>query len=172
MSNKPKLLPTPKNKIIGDYIKSGTCRDIYNHSLNSAYVVKVAKNVEDNYNEVYNFRLYEKLGIGRYFSPSFLEGDLCIMLKAEPLKEEDIVEVPTFILDCGYGNCGMLEGKGVCVDYQRVVDKEDLHKWFDNPSFALSYIAMKSEREAEIINKPPISLNEDQINILYRGLGT
>lgn len=118
--------------LVGDYIGSGVCRDVYVNAFNEKQVIKVAKdgygaiaNAKefDIWNEVMGFK-NDLQWVKDWFCPVVsLSSNNSILIMERTFdkpKKKRPEEVPAFMFDVHYNNFGWLGNRFVCHDYAAI----------------------------------------------------
>ena len=125
IKEKPEIVVGLINMVIGDYIGSGTFRDVYQHSINDGYVVKLQREYENS--NIIEFEVWcsvKDSPYSKWFAPCRWiseNGKVLFQEKVEPITEKNKhlipEQIPYFFTDLKPSNFGFIKKQLVCVDY-------------------------------------------------------
>jgi hypothetical protein len=99
-------------------IGEGKDRKVYQHS-NPAWVYKVEKTEGVNLKEYTNYLKLKELGLAKWVAPCWMEENILIMMKCEPLQNMPTM-IPAIFTDCKKDNFGTLGGRICLIDYSKL----------------------------------------------------
>lgn len=125
IKDKPEIVVGIMDMVVGDYIGSGTFRDVYQHNINKDYVVKLQR--EEHNSNVIEFEIWcnvSETPYAKWFAPVRWisdNGKVLFQEKVEPITEKNqhLIpdNIPYFFTDLKPSNFGFIKKQLVCVDY-------------------------------------------------------
>lgn len=130
------------NFICGEYLGSGSSRDVYVYKLDNTKVIKVDKSFDRQFANLFEYEFwlenqYDKR-VSKWLAPCHElspDGRFLIQSRADriPLNFKFPKKLPTFLTDFKKSNFGLLKGKLVCIDYALTIT---------NPKIKLKKVAI------------------------------
>jgi len=112
-------------EFLGKKIGEGAHRVVYEYLPDPEWVAKVLKAGDGNAKEIEHFAMLKANKLGHLVAPCRRLGkdpDVILMVRAEraEFEEGEMVKVPLFFPDFKPDNYGMLGGRLVAIDYERM----------------------------------------------------
>lgn len=122
--DKPELVLGIMDLVIGNYIGSGHFRDVYQHSTNPDWVVKLQRN-DGQHSNIIEYEIWGDVAYTDYkkwFAPIHWmsnNGKALIQEKTRPIKDVNEIpdKIPAFFTDVKLSNFGFIGEQLVCHDY-------------------------------------------------------
>lgn len=126
IKKEPEIVLGLLDLVIGKYIGSGCYRDVYHHTTNDEWVVKIMNDKEANSN-LLEFEIWQKVKDtpwGKWFAGCIWcsdNGKAMIQEKVEPISKNNVHlipdKIPYFFTDIKPTNFGFINNQLVCHDY-------------------------------------------------------
>ena len=115
--------------LCGEYISSGTYRDVYQCVLFDNWVVKIDRsNSNSNILEFETWDLVKRTKHRKWFAPCAWissNGKILLQQKTKPITDNKILpkKIPAYLSDVRIDNLGLIDGKLVTHDYSFTIDQ-------------------------------------------------
>lgn len=115
-----------KKEVCGNWIASGTYRDVYVCQYDKRYVVKIEKSDSKDFHNVKEWSVYDDFRQFKPWAAKYLANSIAISDDGKVLIQRRVThkpmkfypkKLPYFLIDRKYGNFGWIGKRFVCSDY-------------------------------------------------------